>query len=235
MAGLHPAARLNSTMTMSNPWLDIPIADYLGHMSSPAVNQAPVLNRLLREALESARPRTVLVLGGSTGNGLEHVDPDVTSLVSVVDINPAYLHRLAARFPSPPFALDLRCGDLAGLALEPGAFDLVHAGLLFEYIDWRLVLAGVARSLRQGGVLSIVLQRPSSSTPAVTPTPFTSLRALESLFHFVEPDALVSAAREEGLTLRCRRIEPLAAGKAFEVLRFTPGAASVAESFGTSS
>jgi hypothetical protein len=210
-------------MTMNNPWLDIPVADYLCHMSSPAVNQAAVLNRLFRDALESARPRTLLVLGGSTGNGLEHVEPSVTSDVSVVDINRAYLDRLAERFPSPPFALDLRCGDLSRVTLDADAFDLVHAALIFEYVDWRMLLPGVARSLRRSGVLSVVLQRPSPSTPAVTPTPFISLRALESVFHFVDSEALVSTAREEGLTLRCRRTEPLVAGKAFEVLRFEAG------------
>ncbi len=52
---------------MGNPWLDINEVDYVGHMSSPAVNQRPVLSRLLRDALESALPGTVLVLGCSTG------------------------------------------------------------------------------------------------------------------------------------------------------------------------
>src|SRR5436309_4934900 len=74
--------------------------------------------------------------------------------------------------------------------------------------------------LRSGGVLSVVLQIPSASTPAVTPTTFVSLRSLESLFRFVEPGALVEAAHGERLALSDRRTESLAAGKAFEVLRF---------------
>jgi len=40
---------------MSNPWLEIPEADYVAHMSSPAVGQRPVLSRLLGEALERVR------------------------------------------------------------------------------------------------------------------------------------------------------------------------------------
>ena len=39
---------------IGNPWLDISESDYVGHMSSPDVNQRPVLSRLLRDALESA-------------------------------------------------------------------------------------------------------------------------------------------------------------------------------------
>lgn len=203
-----------------NPWLDISEADYVGHMSSPMVNQRPVLNRLLRDALESVRPRTVLVLGCSTGNGLEHVDRDVTSRVTVVDVNPAYLRRLVERLPHPGFELDVRCGDLADTVFEPEAFDLVHAGLVLEYVEWPSLLPRLARTLTARGVLSVVVQLPSSSSPAVTPTGFASLESLESLFHFVEPDALVEAARGARLTLRDRRTESLPSGKAFEVLRF---------------
>jgi SAM-dependent methyltransferase len=204
---------------MRNPWLDIPDVDYVGHMSSPTVNQRPVLSRLMGEALGSVRPRTMLVLGCSTGNGLEHVSPEVTSRVTVVDINPEYLHRLGEQFPNPGFALDVQCADLAHVVLEPEAFDLVHAALVLEYLEWPLLLPRVASPLKPGGVLSIVLQLPSASSPAVTPSAFVRLQSLESLFHFVEPGALVEAARGEGLRLSNRRTEPLATGKAFEVLR----------------
>jgi SAM-dependent methyltransferase len=205
---------------MSNPWLDIPEADYVGHMSSPAVGQRPVLGRLLGEALETVQPDVVLVLGCSTGNGLEHVNPAVTSRVVVVDVNPKYLLHLRERFPNPAFELDVRPGDVTDIELEREAYDLVHAGLIFEYIAWPVLLPRVAMALRPGGVLSVILQAPSASSPAVTPTIFTSLRTLESLFRFVEPTALVDAARGEGLNLNARHTEALPAGKSFEVLRF---------------
>jgi SAM-dependent methyltransferase len=209
---------------MRNPWLDIPEVDYVGHMSNPAVGQRRVLSRLLGETLRTVRARAVLVLGGSTGNGLEHVDPAVTSRVLVVDVNPNYLVRLRERFPSPKFELDVRCGDVIEIELDRAAYDLVHAGLLFEYINWPALLPRVATALRPGGVLSVILQVPSASSPAVTPTTFTSLRKLESLFHFVEPLVLVDAARGTGLNLHARHSEPLPSGKSFEVLRFVKGA-----------
>ena len=205
---------------MRNPWLDIPEGDYVGHMSCPTVNQRSVLSRLMGDALESVRPRTLLVLGCSTGNGLEHVNPDVTTHVTVVDLNPAYLLRLGERFPNPGFELDVRCADLADFVLEREAFDLVHAGLVLEYLEWTFLLPRVAATLKPGGVLSVVLQLPSASSPAVTPTTFVSLRSLETLFRFVEPGALIEEARGEGLTLSNQRTEWLPAGKAFEVLRF---------------
>lgn len=208
------------TKQAENPWLDISEADYVGHMSSPGVNQRPVLSRLLRDALASAQPRTVLVLGCSTGNGLEHVDSAVTRRVTGVDLNPTYLRRLVERFPDPAFALDLWCGDLAGYAFEAESFDLVHAALVLEYVDWRPILPRLADTLRPGGTLSLVLQRPSVSSPAVTPTGFTSLQSLECVFHFVEPDAVVALASEARLALDSRRTEPLPSGKSFEVLLF---------------
>ena len=205
---------------MGNPWLDISESDYIGHMSSPAVDQRQVLGRLLRDALESARPGDVLVLGCSTGNGFEHVDETVTRRVTGVDLNPAYLRRLVERFPKPAFALEVRCADLAEYAFAPDAIDMVHAALVLEYVDWLPLLPRVADTLRPGGTLSVVLQRPSVSSPAVTPTAFASLQSLESVFHFVDPEVLVARASAAGLELDYRRTEPLPSGKGFEVLRF---------------
>lgn len=164
--------------------------------------------------------RATLVLGCSTGNGLEHVNPEVTSRVAVVDLNPEYLLRLNEQFPHPGFVLDVQCADLADVVLEPEAFDLVHAALVLEYIEWPSLLPQVASTLKSGGVLSVVLQLPSTSTPPVTPSAFVRLQSLEPLFHFVEPGALIELARGEGLMLSNRRTEPVTTGKSFEVLRF---------------
>src|SRR5262245_31772805 len=110
---------------MRNPWLDIPEADYVGHMNSPAVGQHRVLSRLLGEVLVAVRPSTLLVLGCSTGNGLDQVDPAATSRVVVVDVNPTYLMRLQERFPTPGFELDVRNGDAIEVELERETYDLV--------------------------------------------------------------------------------------------------------------
>jgi SAM-dependent methyltransferase len=211
---------------MSNPWLTITEADYVGHMSSPLVNQQAALNQILHTELDQVRPRTLLVLGCTTGNGLEHVDPGVTSRVVVVDINPVYLSRLVERFPSPPFQLEVRTADLNDASFEREAFDLIHAALVFEYIDWRWVWPRIAAAVSPGGSLTVVYQLASPAAPAVTPTEFTSLRSLETLFRFVDGGALVAAASAAGLAPLARRTEPLPGGKAFEVVRFVkPNAA----------
>jgi cyclopropane fatty-acyl-phospholipid synthase-like methyltransferase len=204
---------------MSNPWLEIPADDYVGHMSSREVAQSQILNRLLRDMLDSTRPLTLLVLGCSMGNGFEHIDPRVTSRVVGVDINPLYLERLLEKFPYPNL-IDVRCADLTAYPFEPDAFDHVHAALVFEYVEWSLLLPDVVGTLKAGGALSVVLQLPSRASSAVTPTRFTSLRSLESVFHFVEPDVLVARAAALGLHLESRWVEPLESGKAFEVVHF---------------
>lgn len=206
---------------MRNPWLDIPAADYVGHMSSPDVGQLAVLDRLLHEALERYRPRDLLLPGCSTGNGLAHVNPLVTRRVTGVDINPEYLARLTELFPHPGFELTLQCADVTAWEFPLEAFDLAHCALLFEYVDWPPLIGALEGTIRRGGGLSVVLQRPSDVSPAVSPTAYASLRRLDSLFHFVEPAALIARARSCGFILEAQRVEPLPSGKGFDVLQFS--------------
>jgi SAM-dependent methyltransferase len=162
----------------------------------------------------------VLFLGCSTGNGLEHVDAGVTARVDCIDINPGFIRSLVERAGAAPFALAARCEDVLQCALEPAAYDLIHAPLVFEYVPWQDLLPRLAGSLTPAGVLSVVLQRPSVSSPPVTPTRYTRLLALETIFRFVDPEALTAAAGTCGLHPDRRRIEPLPSGKAFDVFRF---------------
>jgi SAM-dependent methyltransferase len=204
---------------MRNPWLEIPAADYVGHMSSPEVDQLSVLSRLLSEALDAFKPADLLLPGCSTGNGLEHVDPQVTRHVTGVDINPEYLRLLAERFPNPGFRLTLRAEDIARCSLEDASVDLAHCALLFEYLDWQALLPRLARWIRPGGGLSVVLQD-ASDMPAVTPTGFASLRALQRTFTFVDPERLLAHAGEAGFSLALRRRDPLRSGKTLSVFWF---------------
>lgn len=207
---------------MRNPWLGIPYADYVDHMASPNVGQLPLLRLLLAEALAEIRPRSLLFLGACFGNGLEHLDPAVTRHVACVDLNPEYLERLRFRFPEPPFRLDTSCADVQTMEFPCATFDMIHAALLFEYLAWPPLLPRLAAALCPQGSLSLVLQLPSATIAAVTPSAFASLRQLESQFRFVDPDELIARAAEARLSLQMRRTESLPTGKAFEVLRFAP-------------
>ena len=78
-------------MTTPNPWTVVPAADYERHMGPEGVDQLAPLAAIFQEVYLAAQPDRLLVLGCSTGNGLEHVDPAVTKRVVGVDVNLQYL------------------------------------------------------------------------------------------------------------------------------------------------
>lgn len=203
-----------------NPWLDVPVEDYLGHMGSEAVGQLPVLADLFGEALAHFSPRRLLILGCGTGNGFDRIDPGVTRRVTGVEINPAYLEILRAERPSPPFELDLACGDAAVYPIAEAAYDLVYAALIFEYVAWRDLVPRVARGVATGGGCAVVLQLPSPMAPAVSRSDYPGVRVLEPLFRFVDPAELKSVFGVSGFSLERERELPLPQGKAFGALWF---------------
>jgi predicted TPR repeat methyltransferase len=210
----------------TNPWLDVPPADYAAHMSSPEVGQLGVLSSLMHDALQVARPERLLVLGCGIGNGFEHIDPAATRVVTGIDINAVYLAELEARLPSPAYQRFLHCADISAYSLPEQAFDLIYAALVFEYVNWRALLPRIVGALAREGCLSVVVQRPSPAAPAVSHTPYTSLRKLESLFAHVAPADVVTAAAEQGLVLESLRHHALPQQKSFAALRFRARPAS---------
>jgi SAM-dependent methyltransferase len=208
-------------MTM-NPWLEIPLSDYEAHMAAESVGQLPVLNQIFKKALDDFSPERLLVLGCGAGNGLEHIDPAVTLYVKGIDINPAYISSLAQRFPNPTFKLELECADANKVPLSLHSFELVFVALLFEYVDWLRLLPRIAFSLAAEGVLVVVLQNPSPSSPAVSGTQYESLLKLEPVFQFVDPNVFIELAAGCGLNLNLLENVPLPLEKSFSILHFSP-------------
>jgi hypothetical protein len=62
---------------MLNPWLDVPLADYEGHMSVPELQQLGALSDLFADALAFGRSTSVAILGVAGGNGLDRIDIDL--------------------------------------------------------------------------------------------------------------------------------------------------------------
>ena len=210
-------------MSEPNPWLRVSAADYEGHMAHPAVGQLDFLAARFADALRKVAPRRLALLGCATGNGLEQVDPERVERVLGVDINPEYLRVAEARHRAH-FAerLVLRCADLgdpvaATAALAPGDFDLIHAALLFEYIEPARLLPVLADALAESGTLVVLLQLPVADHGAVTPTPFTGVRVLEPLLKLRHPAGFAAAA--EAASLHCLSEETLAlpTGKRFHL------------------
>ncbi|HLK93653.1 MAG TPA: class I SAM-dependent methyltransferase [Polyangia bacterium] len=202
-----------------NPWLSIPAADYEGHMGPGGADQLAPLARIFGEVVGEARPPSVALLGCATGNGLEAIDPAVTSRVVGVDLNPEYLALARSRHGALGDRLDLRCADLLTCALEPAAFALVHAALVFEHLDPAALAPRIAGWLATGGLCSVVLQAaaPGEAPPPVSRTGFSSLEALSATMRLVSPPELTRLFAAHGLGERRAWQVPLPHGKAFQV------------------
>ena len=206
-----------------NPWLSIPLADYEAHMASPDVEQARLLADVLETEIRTHAPSSLAILGCAGGNGLHRIPPGSELRVVAVDINPDYVsaaeRRFAAELPNAEFLVH----DLESSAPHTRPVDLVFAALLFEYLDPEKALSNLCPLLREGGLLTALLQLPSSAKAAITPSPYRSLLALDGFLHLVPPGRFEALAAEAGLA--CIGTETLRspAGKEFEVLRFRKG------------
>jgi SAM-dependent methyltransferase len=199
----------------SNPWLEIPGGDYEGHMSSPQVGQLQMLNQLFKRVLVETHPEALAVLGCTTGNGFEHFDPAVTRYILGVDINPAYLEIARQRYGGMPARLELKCADLHTDCFGGRQFDLVHAGLVFEYVDAAVVLEHIYKALKAQGRLSVVLQMPNKSLSAVSHTPYQSLEKLSPAMHLFEQDQFLALAGQAGFIQSHAEMITLPSGKEF--------------------
>lgn len=194
----------------------IPPADYEAHMNHPAVRQLELLRLALRDVLVEFKPRSLVVPGCATGNGFEHVQPEVTSRVIGIDINPEFLAVARERYTATIPGLELMCADIADVELPRATIDVVFAGLIFEYVDLKSAIEKFCRWLRPGGLLALVVQL-EGSEEKVTSTGYHSLQQLASLLRPVDPVALERLAESSGLFLvRATRHEPVP-GKMFVV------------------
>jgi trans-aconitate methyltransferase len=215
---------------MRNPWLDIPLADYEGHMASPEVAQAQMIAGALADLLLRRQPSSLAVIGCAGGNGFERIHRLETPRVVGVDINPSYLAEARRRFDGAFDALELICADV-GAGIDELAFapvDLIFAALIFEYADARVVLPRLAARLNAGGLLAVLLQLPALGVPEITRTSHARLAALAPLMRLVEPEMLTDAARVASLAPSGTRRIDLPTGKSFQLLRFVPGPAASA-------
>jgi len=204
----------------ANPWLRIPAADYEAHMASPGVMQAQLLSLLLREAVERYDPASVVVLGCSAGNGFEHLRGGSLDRVVAVDINPEYIGLVRERHLGAVPGLETVCADIAAVELADSSIDLVSCALVLEYVDTGTVLSKVARWLRPGGVLSVVLQLPSEDLDEITPAGYESLRLLEGFMRLVDPDEMDRLAAARGLERVLAERIRLETGKEFRLAEY---------------
>jgi len=199
---------------MSNPWLNIPLADYEGHMKSAGVEQLAALSDLFAQALAFCRPASIAVLGIAGGNGLEHIDGRMTQRVVGLDVNPLYLGVVRERY-SKLSRLELYCVDLAKGPVDLEPVELVHAALVFEHAGVGHCLENALSLVAPGGGLSTVLQLPSEVEQDVAPSQFSSMQHLRSHFTLIEPKGFRETLESRQFRLQHETRRPLPAGKGF--------------------
>jgi ubiquinone/menaquinone biosynthesis C-methylase UbiE len=200
-----------------NPWLSVPASDYEGHMNSEIVGQLPVLNRIFENVLQELPARNLAVLGCGTGNGFEHINPQLVERVLGIDINPEYLSVLRKRYGSKLPMLELICSDLDTFSCPDYSFDLIYAALIFEYVDFEKILKRVSNWLTMNGTLVAVLQLPSLESHMISETPYPSIRSIEPIMRLVDPGIFSEKAEKYRLN-KSKEIEiPLKLGKRFLV------------------
>ncbi len=200
---------------MRNPWLDIPLQDYEGHMSLPSIGQAQMLADEFQRLIERRSPASVAVIGCAGGNGLDRIAPGAVERVVAVDINRLYLEETARRHSDRLTHLELHCADVQSDVLHFEPVDLIHAALLFEYVDLAPTLATLRRSCRRGGTLATVLQLPHDGQGTVSPSPYASLRTLAPLMNLVAPTELARHAVAVGFVAEESGTIVLPSGKQF--------------------
>jgi len=199
---------------MSNPWLNIPLADYEGHMSSTEVQQLDALSELFAAALERCHPASVAVLGVAGGNGLDRVDINVTKRIVGLDVNPLYLDEVRKRYGAK-YNLDLHCVDLAEHRVELEPVQLVHAALVFEHAGVDRCLENAVSLVTASGALSAVLQLPSEVEQGVGSSEFPSMLSLKTHFSFVDPFWLGTELAKHGFRVVHEAQRSVPAGKRF--------------------
>ena len=188
-------------------------------MADASVGQWQVLSALTKQALQKYSPEKFVLLGGCTGNGLEHVNPKVTKEVFCVDINPDYLEVARKRFATTLPGLRLLAADLDRDPLNIKGADLVMAALVLEYVDPRKIMFTIAHMLRPGGIAVFVLQQ-SGAQSFVSKTIFKSLEPLQGFCNELSPSQLNEMAHNFGLIQLAMEEVLLESGKKFVLADF---------------
>lgn len=181
----------------SNPWLQIPLEDYERHMSHHQVGQSSLLNSLTKEYLDSIKPASVVFLGISGGNGLEHIDNNITQSVYGIDINQDYLDAASKRYKHKIPSLHLMNIDITRHSKSICQADLIWAALVLEYTGIDKALSFCKNNLSIKGHLVISIQS-NNNKQSVSPTGIESVKKAGEIFSVIDPEELASKAAITG-------------------------------------
>ncbi len=206
-------------MNKTNAWNNIPLADYERHMQHESVAQAQLLNDLTCKYVQKYQPESLLFLGISGGNGLEHIDVKKTKSVYGVDINNLYLEETQKRFGEKIKQLVLVNTDISTSNEAFLKADFVWAALIFEYIDIEKGFEFITNNTCEGAKLIITIQS-NNGTQSVSQTGVESIKSVKDIFKIVDKDNLQAHALKAGFELIGFGENILPNGKSFLTYEF---------------
>jgi len=212
---------------MKSPWLDVPLADYEGHMALPGIEQAQLLSDIFAGSLAKFSPRSVAVIGCAGGNGLDRIPPAISRVVGV-DLNPRFVAETEARFRGRIETLELMVGDIQSHEVSFAPVDLIFLGLILEYVNAESVMARMPSMLTARGRIVTVVQLPTVGYQQVSPSPFKSVHSVGEVMHLVPPARLQDSMEAQGFVQLESRNVVSNGGKRFQVQVFgaTPNPSS---------
>ena len=203
---------------MRNPWQDIPLSDYEGHMSLGHIFQLQALNELMEGQVRDFAAGTVMILGIAGGNGLEHIRSGGFHRVWGVDVNGEYLDVCRSRFPDLSGVLELVQADLLAEDTALPQAELLIADLLVEYIGYDCFARTVEQVAPQ--YVSCVIQI-NTDASFVSDSPYLhAFDGLDAVHCQMEEDALAACLAAVGYGLIRRKDRPLPNGKKLVQLDF---------------
>lgn len=177
-------------MSEENPWCNVPLSIYEGHMSQTEVAQLQSLNTLMKSQLQSYPAARIAILGVAGGNGLEHVPPTVETVYGI-DVNSDYLKVCSERFENQlDNRLKLLALDLREEAAEIPKVDLIAADLIIEYIGTARFCKKVCEAEPQ--IITCAIQESAQSAFVSKSAYAEALEKIGELHQDIDSDELVA-------------------------------------------
>lgn len=196
---------------MRNPWEEIPLSDYEGHMSLDSVGQLQAMNHMMRDQLHRYEAKSAMIFGVAGGNGLEHVQGSGLEKIYGVDINAEYLREVQKRYPKLAGRLECLCADLTAEPAELPHADLVIANLLIEYIGYACFQKAVTAAAPK--YVSCIIQI-NTDESFVSDSPYLHVfDGLERVHHPMAEEPLQTCMHDIGYRLIHTDGQPLPNGK----------------------
>lgn len=145
-------------------------------------------------------PKYFALLGCSTGNGLEHINSEITKRVFAIDINSSYLKKTEENYTNKIRGLEIINADIQNDELSLKNIDLFFIGLVLEYVEPKKVIKKIINMLNKNGILLIVIQK-STNTTFVSKTRYKSLDTLSEISNELKENEIDGFIKSQNMEL----------------------------------